>query len=96
MSEPAENIDLLLDKALKVLRASPDGFLKEDLSTQLNMSPQVTAEIIKKLLEFRCLKIFKSSTGSKGSTRSMGAIAEPQSLRPLQSPAARLILPCLT
>lgn len=64
MTDQPENFDILLEKTVKILRASQDGVLQEDLSTQLNSSPELTSELIKKLLEFRCLKISKSSTGS--------------------------------
>ena len=64
MSDQPENFDILLEKTVKILRASPDGVLQEDLSTQLNSSPELTSELIKRLLEYRCLKISKSSTGS--------------------------------
>ena len=64
MSDQPENFDIILEKTVKILRASPDGVLQEDLSTQLNSSPELTSELIKRLLEYRCLKISKSSTGS--------------------------------
>lgn len=64
MVDSVQNIDVFLEKTVKILRSSPDGVLKEDLSTQLNISLDQTSEIIKTLLEFRCLKISKSSTGS--------------------------------
>ena len=59
-----DTFELLVEKTVKILRLSPDGVLKEDLSTQLNTTPEQVSDIIKKLLEFRCLKITKSTTGS--------------------------------
>ena len=64
MSESEESFQLLLEKTVKILRITPEGVLKEDLATQLNASPDQISDIIKKLLEFRCLKITKSPTGS--------------------------------
>lgn len=62
--ESNESFETLLKKTVNILRSSISGVLKEDLSAQLNTSPEILAQIENKLFEYHCLKITKSSNGS--------------------------------
>lgn len=62
--ESNESFETLLKKTVNILRSSVAGALKEDLSAQLNASPETLTQIENKLFEYHCLKITKSTNGS--------------------------------